>query len=47
MISIGTKKLIKADPKVCEFGPKMKKTLKDFKKIGRFFDQYLYENLTF
>ena len=33
--------------KHCAFGPKMKRILKIFKKILRFFDQNLYGELTF
>ena len=42
IISIGHSKLSNVPAKLCAFGPEMKKTLKSFKKILRFFDQNLY-----
>ena len=47
MISIGQVKLSKVPAKLVAFGPKMKRILKSFKKILRFFDQNLYGKLTF
>ena len=40
-------KLSNLPAKRCGFGPKMKRILKIFKKILRFFDQNLYGKLTF
>ena len=37
----------KSAAKPSAFGPKMKRILKNFKKILRFFDQNLYGKLTF
>ena len=47
MVSIGQVKLSKVPAKLGAFGPKMKRILKIFKKILRFFDQNLYGKLTF
>ena len=47
MISIGQVKLSKEPSKPGAFGAKMKRILKIFKKILRFFDQNLYGKLTF
>ena len=47
MISIAPVKLSNMPAKPCAFGPKMKRILKIFKKILRFFDQNLYGKLTF
>ena len=47
MISIEQVKLSKVPAKLGAFGPKMKRILKIFKKILRFFDQNLYGKLTF
>ena len=47
MISIAQVKLSKMPAKRCVFAPKMKRILKIFKKILRFFDQNLYGKLTF
>ena len=47
MISIGHVKLSKIPAKLGTFGPKMKRILKNSKKILRFFDQNLYGKLTF
>ena len=47
MSSIGPVKLSNLPAKLCELGPKMKRILKNFKKILRFFDQNLYGKLTF
>ena len=46
MFSIGQVKLSKMPAKPCAFGPKMKRILKIFKKILRFFDRNLYGKLT-
>ena len=47
MISISQVKLSNQAAKPCAFGQKVKKTLKIFKNILRFFDQNLYGKLTF
>ena len=47
MISIAQVKLSNLPAKPCAFGPTMKRILKIFKKIVRFFDQNLYGKLTF
>ena len=47
MISIEQEKLSNLSAKHCAFGPKLKRILKNFKKILRFFDQNLYGKLTF
>ena len=47
MISIGQIEVSNLPAKPCGFGPKMKRNLKTFKKILRFFDQNLYGKLTF
>ena len=47
MISIGHLNVSNLHAKPCAFGPKMKRNLKNFKKILRFFDQNLYGKLTF
>ena len=47
MISIAQVKLSKVPAKPCAFGPKMKRALKIFEKILKFFDQNLYGKLTF
>ena len=46
-ISIGQAKLSNLPAKLSEFGPNVKKILKGFKKILRFFDQNFYEKWTF
>ena len=43
MISIAQVKLSNMPAKLCAFGPKMKRVLKIFKKILRFFDQNLWK----
>ena len=40
-------KLSNLPAKLCSFGPKMKRILKNLKKILIFFDQNLYGKLTF
>ena len=47
MTSIGKVKLGNLPAEFCAFGPKMKRILKIFNKILRFFDQNLYGKLTF
>ena len=48
MIPIGQGNVRNLPAKICAFGPKMKKNLKNFKKIIlSFFDQNLYGKLTF
>ena len=47
MISIGQEKVSNLPAKLCAFGPKEKKILKNFKKILIFFDQNLYGIWTF
>ena len=43
IISTEHGKIRKGHPKICRFGPKLKKNLKIFKKILRFFDQPLWK----
>ena len=47
MISIAQVKISNLPAKLCPFGPKMKRILKIFKKILRFFDRNLNGKLTF